>query len=50
MPQISGFVRSGPVPLAAIAWFTACSACYFIPMRRRSALQELPRAAVRRVA
>ena len=46
-----GPVRSGLVPLAAIALITACSACYFIPMWKAQPTWEgLPRAAVRRVS
>jgi HlyD family secretion protein len=46
-----GRVRSGLVLLAAIAVFTACSACYSIAMRRAEPTWEaLPRAAVRRVS
>ena len=44
-------VRSGLVPLAAIALITACSACYFIPMWKTQPTWEgLPQAAVRRVS
>ena len=42
--------RSGLVLLAAIALFTACSACCFIPMWKAQPTWEgLPRAAVRRM-
>jgi HlyD family secretion protein len=44
-------VRSGLVPLPAIALITACSACYFIPMWKTQPTWEgLPQAAVRRVS
>ena len=32
--KFRGPIRSGLVPLAAITLITACSACYFIPMRK----------------
>ena len=41
--KFRGPVRSGLVPLAAITLITACSACYFIPMRRaQRTWEELP--------
>jgi HlyD family secretion protein len=46
-----GPVRSGLVPLAAIALIMACSAGYFFSMRKaRPTWEGLPRAAVRRVS
>src|SRR4051794_39498965 len=46
-----GPVRFGLVPLAAIALITACSASYYISMRKAQLIGEgLPRAAVRRVS
>ena len=49
--KFRGYVRSGQVPLTAIALMTACSAFYFIPMRKaQPTWEQLPRAAVRRVS
>jgi HlyD family secretion protein len=51
MRDSRGPFRSGLVPLATIAVIAACSACYFVPMRKaRPAWEGLPRAAVRRVS
>ena len=42
--KFRGPVRSGLVPLSAIALITACSACYFIPMWKTPPTWEgLPR-------
>jgi HlyD family secretion protein len=49
--RFRGPVRFGLVPLAAIALITACSASYFVSMRKAQLIGEgLPRAAVRRVS
>jgi HlyD family secretion protein len=49
--KFRGPVRSGLVPLAAVALITVCSACYLIAMpKAQPNWAELPRAAVRRVS
>jgi HlyD family secretion protein len=49
--EFRGPVRSGLVPLPAIALIAACSACYYLPMwKARPTWESLPRAAVRRAS